>query len=47
MLTSLQDQVYDERYPKTNITSARAIDQWLEVATLAETTRDRYEDLIR
>ncbi|MDT5413058.1 MAG: integrase [Mycobacterium sp.] len=46
-LTDLQGQVDDERHPKTNITVAQALDQWLEVATLAETTRDRYEDLIR
>ena len=46
-LTRLQAQVDDERHPKTNITVGQALDQWLEVAQLADTTRDRYEDLIR
>jgi integrase len=46
-LTRLQGQVDDEMHPKTNITVSQAIDQWLDVAKLAETTRDRYEDLIR
>jgi integrase len=46
-LTKLQRQVDDEKHPKTNITVAQAIDQWLDVAKLAETTRDRYDDLIR
>ena len=46
-LTKLQGQVDDEMHPKTNITVSQAIDQWLDVARLAETTRDRYDDLIR
>ncbi len=46
-LTKLQGQVDDEKHPKTNITVAQAIEQWLDVAKLAETTRDRYDDLIR
>jgi integrase len=46
-LTKLQAQVDDERHPKTNITVGQALDQWLDVAQLAETTRDRYDDLIR
>jgi integrase len=46
-LTKLQSQVDDERHPKTNITVGQAIDRWLEVVDLAETTRGRYEDLIR
>jgi integrase len=47
LLTKLQAQVDDERHPKTNITLGQALDQWLDVAELAETTRDRYLDLIR
>jgi integrase len=46
-LTKLQGQVDDEKHPKTNITVAQAIEQWRDVAKLAETTRDRYDDLIR
>jgi hypothetical protein len=46
-LTRLQSQVDDEKHPKTNINVAQAIEQWLDVAKLAETTRDRYDDLIR
>ena len=46
-LTKLQRQVDEERHPKTGITVRQAIAQWLEVADLADTTRERYEDLIR
>src|SRR5215831_612697 len=46
-LTKLQAQVDDEQHPKTNISLGQALDQWLDVAELAETTRDRYLDLIR
>jgi hypothetical protein len=47
VLTKLQSQVDDERHPKTNITVGQSIDKWLEVVDLAESTRGRYEDLIR
>ena len=46
-LTRLQSQVDEDRHPKTDITVGRAIAQWLEVAELQDTTRERYEDLIR
>ena len=46
-LTRLQSQVDENRHPKSAITIAEAIAQWLEVVKLEETTRDRYEDLIR
>jgi integrase len=46
-LTKLQHQVDEDRHPKTAITVRQAIAQWLEVARLSETTRERYEDLIR
>ena len=42
--TRLQGQ---DRHPKTAITVDRAIAQWLEVADLEDTTRERYQDLIR
>jgi hypothetical protein len=46
-LTKLQHQVDEDRHPKTAITVRQAIAQWLDVARLSETTRERYEDLIR
>jgi integrase len=46
-LTRLQGQVDEDRHPKSDITVDRAIDQWLEVASLEDTTRERYDDLIR
>ncbi len=46
-LTRLLGDLDQERHPKTNITVGQALDQWLDVADLAETTRDRYLDLIR
>src|SRR3954464_10522055 len=46
-LTRLQNQVNEDRHPKSDLTVRQAIDQWLEVAQLEDTTRDRYDDLIR
>lgn len=46
-LTRLQAQVDGNRHPKTSITLSQAIDRWLEIARLEDTTRERYEDLIR
>src|SRR5918997_3568129 len=46
-LTRLQGQVDQNRQPKTDITLGQAISRWLEIAKLEETTRDRYEDLVR
>src|SRR4029450_6343975 len=46
-LTRLQGQVDQNRHPKTDITLGQAISRWLDVATLEDTTRDRYEDLVR
>ena len=46
-LTRLQSQVDENRHPKSNITVGQAIAQWLDVAKHEETTRERYEDLIR
>jgi integrase len=46
-LTKLQRQVDEDRHPKTAITVRQAITQWLEVAELEVTTRERYDDLIR
>jgi hypothetical protein len=46
-LTRLQGQIDQNRQPKTNITLGQAISRWLEIAKLEDTTRDRYEDLVR
>jgi integrase len=46
-LTRLQSQVDEDRHPKTAITVRQAITQWLDVAELEVTTRERYDDLIR
>ncbi len=46
-LTRLQGQVDENRHPKSSITVATAVEQWMEVADLEVTTRERYEDLIR
>lgn len=40
-------RVDEDRQPTADLTVRQAIDQWLEVAQLEETTRDRYDDLIR
>jgi integrase len=46
-LTRVQGQVDQNRHPKTDITLGQAISRWLDVATLEDTTRDRYEGLVR
>ena len=46
-LTRLQSRVDENRHPKSAITVGQAISRWLDVAKLEDTTRDRYEDLIR
>ncbi len=46
-LTRLQSRVHENRHPRTAITVGQAITRWLDVAKLEDTTRDRYEDLIR
>ena len=46
-LTRLQRQVDEDQHPKCNITVRQAVEQWLDVAELEATTRERYDDLIR
>jgi hypothetical protein len=46
-LTRLQRQVDDDAHPKSSLTVGQAVAQWLDVATLEDTTRDRYDDLVR
>jgi len=43
----LQGQVDEDRHPKTDVTVGCAVAQWLEVARLEDTTRERYGDLVR
>jgi hypothetical protein len=47
VLVRLQSQIDEDKQPKSNITVRQAIEQWLDVAVLEDTTRERYEDLIR
>ena len=44
-LTKLQRQVDEDKHPKSATTVREAIEQWLEVAALEDTTRERYQDL--
>jgi integrase len=46
-LTRLQRQVDEDAHPKSALTIGEAVAQWLDVAKLEDTTRDRYEDLVR
>jgi len=46
-LAKLRDKVDEDSQPKAAVTVGRAIEQWLEVADLEATTRERYEDLVR
>lgn len=46
-LTKLQRQVDENKQPKSSITVGQAVEQWLDVAELQPTTRERYDDLIR
>jgi integrase len=47
-LSRLQSQVDEDRHPRRgDLTVRQALAQWLDVADLADTTRERYEDLIR
>jgi integrase len=46
-LTKLQRQVDEDQHPKTKIMVRQAVEQWLDVADVQDTTRERYEDLIR
>lgn len=45
--TKMQRQVDENKQPKSKITVGQAIEQWLDVAALEPTTRERYDDLIR
>jgi integrase len=47
VLTRLQSRVDENRHPKSAITVGQAIARWLDVAHLEDTTRERYDDLIR
>jgi integrase len=46
-LTKLLGQVDENRHPRSSVTVSRVVAQWLEVAELADTTRQRYQGLVR
>ena len=46
-LTKLLKSVDDQRHPKSDITVDEAITRWLDVAELEDTTRQRYEGIVR
>jgi hypothetical protein len=46
-LTRLQGQVDEDTHTKSDITVRQAVERWLEVVVLEDTTRERYDDLIR
>lgn len=45
--TRLQNQVDERRHPRSNVTVTQVLDQWMEVADHADSTRERNGDLIR
>src|SRR5918998_6123267 len=46
-LTKLQSQVDEQRHPRSAITIGQVVEKWLEVTQLEDTTRQRYQGLIR
>ncbi|MDQ4102727.1 MAG: tyrosine-type recombinase/integrase [Actinomycetota bacterium] len=46
-LTKLQSQVDEQRHPRSAITVDQVIEKWLDVTELEDTTRQRYQGLIR
>lgn len=46
-LTKLQNQVDEQRHPRSNITVGQVVAKWLDIAELEDSTRERYEGLIR
>lgn len=46
-LTKLQNQVDEQRHPRSNVTVGQVVEKWLEVAELEDSTRERYEGLVR
>jgi integrase len=46
-LTKLQSQVDEQRHPRSTITVDQIIEKWLDVTELEDTTRQRYQGLIR
>ncbi|GAA4851231.1 site-specific integrase [Saccharopolyspora rosea] len=45
--TRLQNQVDEKRHPRSNVTITQVLRNWMDVADHADSTRERYEDLIR
>lgn len=46
-LTRLQRKVDEQQHPRTNVTVGQVVAQWLEVAHHEDSTRERYDQLIR
>ncbi len=46
-LTRLLGQVDEQRHPRSAITVSQVVEKWLDVAELEDTTRQRYEGLVR
>ncbi len=46
-VVKLQRQVDEDQQPKSKITVKQAVEQWLDVAELEDTIRERYQDLVR
>jgi integrase len=46
-LTRLQREVDQGRHPKSSATVSEVVAQWMDIAKLEDTTRERYGDLIR
>lgn len=46
-LTRLQRQVDERQHPRTSVTVGQVVSQWLEVAHHEDSTRERYDQLIR
>jgi hypothetical protein len=45
--TRLLNRVDEQRHPTSTITVGQVLDRWLEVAELEESTKERYEQLVR
>jgi integrase len=46
-LTRMQNQIDEHRHPRSSITVGGVISKWLEVVELEDSSRERYEGLIR
>ncbi|HEV8529219.1 MAG TPA: site-specific integrase, partial [Actinomycetes bacterium] len=47
VLARLLNQIYEQKHPRSAITVSEAVKKWMDIAELEQSTRERYEDLIR